>query len=598
MKKRGLLITVLMTGMLLVKAQAPDSLDYYAQHLDDTVTINRLINLCFLNRDAQASRCISYSQLALEASRRQNFPIGEARSLINIGSAETIRGNYAVALQNYFDAIGIWEKINNARGILLAKNNIAEVYGYLKKPGLQFQYLSEARSMALQHNMRDELALINQNFSVYYAGKADFRSAFNSQMEAVKSFTEQGKLNEASSGYSNAGAYQFYMNRLDSALYYYRQAEQLSRQTGDTRSLSMSMANMAEVFENQGNTAAAIAMYDSCIRLSKAPHFNENLRFCYAQLAGIYQKKGDLGKTIGYIKLEQATKDSIFNIASSKQINELQVSYETAKKEKQIQEQQFALTKKNYWIMGISALLLLGGLLAYYIHRANKLRQAKQLQSEIMKQQELAAKAVIAAEENERQRIARDLHDGIGQTLSAAKMNLSGVESRLPFASEADKLAFEKIISLVDESCKEVRNVSHAMMPNVLLKSGLGSAVKDFVEKIDGALLKINLYTEGLNQRIDTSTETVLYRIIQECVNNVIKHSGANSLDISLVKDADAIAVTIEDNGKGFDTALLQNGAGMGLRNISSRVQYLNGTVDFDSAPGKGTLVAIHVPLA
>jgi two-component system, NarL family, sensor kinase len=136
------------------------------------------------------------------------------------------------------------------------------------------------------------------------------------------------------------------------------------------------------------------------------------------------------------------------------------------------------------------------------------------------------------------------------------------------------------------------------MMPNALLKSGLASAVKEFLDKIDNRIIKINLHTEGLQERLDSNTETVLYRVIQECVNNVIKHSGANNLDISLIKDADGIAATVEDNGRGFDINDKQKFEGIGLKNISSRVAFLKGTVDFDSSPGKGTLVAIHVPIA
>jgi two-component system, NarL family, sensor kinase len=121
--------------------------------------------------------------------------------------------------------------------------------------------------------------------------------------------------------------------------------------------------------------------------------------------------------------------------------------------------------------------------------------------------------------------------------------------------------------------------------------------VKEFLDKIDSRIIKINLHTEGLQERLDSNTETVLYRVIQECVNNVIKHSGANNLDISLIKDADGISATVEDNGRGFDTNYKQNFEGIGLKNIRSRVDFLKGTVDFDSSPGKGTLVAIHVPV-
>jgi signal transduction histidine kinase len=206
-------------------------------------------------------------------------------------------------------------------------------------------------------------------------------------------------------------------------------------------------------------------------------------------------------------------------------------------------------------------------------------------------------KAVIEAEEAERQRIAKDLHDGVGQMMSAAKMNLSAYESNVHFKDEEEKEGFEKIIALVDESCKEVRAVSHNMMPNALLKNSLASAIREFIDKLDQKILQVHLYTEGLEERLDSNVETVLYRVIQECVNNVIKHADANTLDISIIKEANEIIATIEDNGKGFDTTDKEKFDGIGLKNIRTRVEYLKGTVDFDSSPNKGTLVALHVPL-
>lgn len=107
----------------------------------------------------------------------------------------------------------------------------------------------------------------------------------------------------------------------------------------------------------------------------------------------------------------------------------------------------------------------------------------------------------------------------------------------------------------------------------------------------------MHLYTEGLDERLCSNTETVLYRIIQECVNNVMKHARATELDISVIKDKDGISVTVEDNGIGFHTTGASVVNGIGLKNITSRVEYLKGTIEFDSTPGKGTLVAIYVPL-
>ena len=102
---------------------------------------------------------------------------------------------------------------------------------------------------------------------------------------------------------------------------------------------------------------------------------------------------------------------------------------------------------------------------------------------------------------------------------------------------------------------------------------------------------------EGLDEKLDSNIETVLYRVIQECVNNVIKHAEATTLDISVVRDSNSISATIEDNGKGFDINDQEKIEGIGLKNILTRVNYLKGTIDFDSAPGRGTLVALHIPL-
>ena len=247
------------------------------------------------------------------------------------------------------------------------------------------------------------------------------------------------------------------------------------------------------------------------------------------------------------------------------------------------------------WGLGFIALLMIIAGISLY-HR-KKVQTKLELQQAIMKQQDLATKSIIEAEEKERKRIAADLHDGVGQMMSAAKMNLSVFETELPFANEAQKKSFENVMDLIDESCKEIRNVSHQMMPNALLKLGLASAVKEFIDKIDTRVIKVSLHTEGLNEPIDNNTETVLYRVIQECVNNVLKHSGADHLDISLLKDTNSISVTIEDNGKGFDCSDKLKFEGIGLKNIISRITYLKGTIDFDSSPGKGTLVAMHVPL-
>jgi two-component system NarL family sensor kinase len=203
-------------------------------------------------------------------------------------------------------------------------------------------------------------------------------------------------------------------------------------------------------------------------------------------------------------------------------------------------------------------------------------------------------KAVLLAEENERSRIARDLHDGIGQLLSAAKLNLHALENVNLVNKE---IVLEKAIGLVDESAKEVRSVSHNLMPNALIKSGLVSAIKNFINQLETEQLKINIETSGLNKKINSEIELVVYRIIQECINNVIKHSKANHLFINLSINKNLLNIMIEDNGYGFDVDEILRKDGIGIKNMQARVAFLKGTMEIDSKLNKGTLFSFHVPL-
>ena len=263
-------------------------------------------------------------------------------------------------------------------------------------------------------------------------------------------------------------------------------------------------------------------------------------------------------------------------------------------KEKKIKE--LEVTTKNNTIIGIGVFTLLLALSGYLFYKRKQTQQQALLQQTIFKQQDIAMQGILEAEEKERKRIASDLHDGVGQLMSAAWLNLNAFKEQATLTSEARQL-FDKSVALVDESCKEVRSVSHNMMPNALLKKGLVNAVREFIQQISNQKLSINLQTDGLNKPIPNHVEMVLYRVIQESVNNVVKHAAASNLDISINQEADGIDVLIEDNGRGFDSSRTTDTDGIGLSNIKNRVQYLKGTVEWNTAPGNGTLVAIHIPI-
>ena len=179
----------------------------------------------------------------------------------------------------------------------------------------------------------------------------------------------------------------------------------------------------------------------------------------------------------------------------------------------------------------------------------------------------------------------------------AAKINLTLVGNDIPFLDDTQKSRFEKVIHLVDEGFKEVRTISHNMMPQALLESGLSLVIKQFIENIENDSISVNFFSKGFEDHFDDTIETILYRILQECVNNVLKHAHASRLDISLIRDEDNISLTIEDNGSGFDLADQAKFKGMGMKNLQNRVNFVKGKIEIDSHPGQGTLVSVYIPV-
>jgi signal transduction histidine kinase len=596
--KRLLLSTlVYFASFSFTEAQnSTDSLVIYSKNLKDSLSINRLINYCFQHINEIPDQAYSNSEIALTKSKELHLSYCEARALTNLGAIQALKGNYSNALHFYLECLKIWENINNQQGIMLSKNNIAQVYGYLKKTELEYQFLKEAEQIAINNGFEDDLGLIKLNLSIYYANKGDYRSAFIEQSKANEINIRLKKLSNASLGYSNAGAYLFYLQKIDSAILYYRQSESIGLKINDKKAIALSSGNIAEAFQNKGNIDSAIYYYNRALSLSKSNGLKDILLFSYDQLSMIYRKKGDYNKAFQYADLKQLIKDSILNSTATKQLAEMQIKYETEKKEKKIDQQNFEISKRNYWIGGLTISFILISLLIYSFNHRKQLKKEAQNQLRLRKSEEQATKAVLEAEENERIRIASDLHDGIGQMMSVAKMNLSAIEDEIPFSNNEQKSKYLNAIALVDDSCKEVRIISHNMMPNALIKTGLANAVRKFLDDLHNRSIKINLYTEGLNERIDANTEIILYRIIQETVANVFKHANASILDITLIKEPLSINIIIEDNGKGFDISQAKNKDGIGLKNIESRVNFLKGSIEWDSKIGKGTVVVINIP--
>lgn len=232
----------------------------------------------------------------------------------------------------------------------------------------------------------------------------------------------------------------------------------------------------------------------------------------------------------------------------------------------------------------LAALVLSFFLFRLFYYRY-KFKQEQKLQQELVKEELKRSKAILESEENERQRLARELHDGVGQLLSASKLNLSSLTSNK--CTPEEKLRLQQSMDTLDDSIKEIRNISHNMVPDVLLNFGFVRAVQDFISRVNQTnKLKIHFESNGFEESmLDNTGKLMLYRIIQESVNNTIKYAEATQVSIQLSADTTEISLLMEDNGKGFDVDEAKQKGGIGLRNIQLRTDYLKGKLDIESSP-------------
>ena len=237
--------------------------------------------------------------------------------------------------------------------------------------------------------------------------------------------------------------------------------------------------------------------------------------------------------------------------------------------------------------------VLITGLFFFVIIYQRKMikNQVQLRRLEDAQQQELL-KAVIETQESERKRLAEDLHDSVGQVLSAIKLKLH----RLDKQSDGQNPMLAETRMLTDECIQEIRNIIHNVLPPVLTDFGLIDALKALCTKMDENTPIHVTFTKKLDdQRFPSEIELTLYRIAQELFGNAVKHSEATTIQVELSKQAISLVMSFRDNGKGFNIDNVKHG--FGLKNLRSRASLINGKIDIYSKPSSGTVTTINVPL-
>ena len=280
-------------------------------------------------------------------------------------------------------------------------------------------------------------------------------------------------------------------------------------------------------------------------------------------------------------------------------IKDKEMIYENQKKQIQIELLQKDKKIQSIYIVGLIIVALFLIILGLFVRRnQNRKRQLIEKDAEIKAQRigELenekkltATQAILVGEEKERKRLARDLHDGLGGMLSVVKLNFLNIKGNA-IIQEADVQVFNNALEMLDDSIRELRRVAHNLMPESLMRYGLKAALTDFCRSID----KVQLHFFGEEGFLMEQFKVASFRIIQELVNNAIKHAAASEINVQVIIEINRLNIVVHDNGIGFEPSTFDLTKTTGLNSIQMRVESLNGTMDLLSHPGQGTEVEIN----
>ncbi len=586
------------------KSNFEKALDYYykavdfyekanEQKLKGSVTMNiGVINYNLKNYDI----ALKFFNQAKAIAKKNNDELQILNVNANISTIYHGQKKFDEAILVLKENLKLNERIKNRNVERASISTLASCYERIGDVENAEKYLKAALTIAQEDDDKESLIINYNNYASFLSGTNRLNEAINLEKKALAiAKTSPEFLKFKHSLYSSLAAFYNALNDLKSAFLYKDSQivhkELLINETSNNKLLELQTkyeTNLKEnkiLILNKSDSLKGLQVVAQQLAISKNLYDISQQKFALAEDSLLLFSQN---QTILQNKLDSSVKE--------KKISTL--TKEGLQKQLALQKQQAAINQKNNLIIivAISSALLL--LLGYGLFRKKQLEQKAILATEQSKQREQLTKAVIDAEENERKRIGSDLHDGVGQLFSAVKMNLSGLFERINFESNNEKFLAEKTLALVDESCKEVRIISHKMMPNALLRSGIASDIKSFIEKLDEQNLKVNFEASGFSDQLEHNEEVILYKVIQELVSNIIKHAKATELTINLINDKGSIKALVKDNGLGFDLSRMNSFEGIGLKNIKTRVDYLKGKIDFNSAPNKGTEVNIFVPLS
>lgn len=616
-----------------------DSLQKQLSNRKDTNEVMLLSELCWQFSTVSSDSAVLFGQKALKLSEEIGYKKGIAQAYNDIGIAQYYGGKFTEAIQSYEQSLAIRFLLGDKRDIAAVYNKLGIVYQKLSKFTEALYYNILALKLFEEIGFDKGVSYGYNNVAIIYdnIGNAD-KAIFYHQ----KSIEIKLKINDQvglAGSYSNLGNVYRQIARYDLSKAYYAKSIAILRQIEDPEYLSSALNNLGNLYVLTGQAKIAIPFMEEGMRirekntdlkalvssyvnladgynqlndhkkeeyyLRKALQLSDHLEgmrelaVLKVKAANAFAKTGNIKEAITLYQQHIALNDTLLNTDVVTKVAEMETKYDTEKKEAQNkllhqenQIQELALERKQVQLIALFGAFLLCIVIAVFSYKQYTYKKEREFNAALLKEEKRRLAAIISTQEEERKRISGELHDGIGQMLSVVKMNMSAMEEELPLQQ------VKQAIQLLDESCSELRNISHHLMPAVLMKKGLVKAVEEFCATINSSKkIHLSFYADTFD-RIHGSIEVNVYRIIQELVQNIVKYAQATEVNLNINHENGMLKLMISDNGIGINMDAIKHSNGNGWNNIYSRVSIMNAHIEIDSSPTNGTTIFIDVPLA
>lgn len=554
----------------------------------------RYAGLLYLQLRFEEALIISREQLAV--AKRTGDKRKEANAYNNIALQYLELGRLNTAAENLIAALQIAEQIDDPYNRQKFYSNLSSLFHDLKDKEKSLHYARKGYALAREMNDSVQMgrSLVNLAVSEVLNELYDSALLHSRQTVLLRHLLDNETVMSA---YINLGEIFNHLGKYQDALVSYRKARGLINEETSPDYAVHVTTGLAATFQHLGDLKEAERCFDQV-----RPHAEKYL--AGMELIEFYQLGTSLKSASGrpeealeLLRKYTELNDSLVSHNTKMAVQELEIRYQTSVKEKtlaeqqlQISQQQNQLQRKNTFIglsAGVIVVLLLAATAGYIIRKQRR-------KATLSKRDSALLQARLEGEEQERTRTARELHDGVGSTLSAAKMHLYTLQAGIDQRSAP---ICEKAVDLVENAIHEIRSLSHNLAPEILLREGLEYAVKSYCARVSHDNLDIQVYVVGGMPDIPKESQLLLYRIIQEAVNNIQKHSGATQALVQLGFEDGNLSLVIEDNGKGFDTTRLTS-RGIGLHNLLARIRLLNGDYQIESSPGNGTALSLTLAIS